>query len=186
MPLAAAPVILTPRLVLRPLTLRDSSEIQALVPHWHVVALMSATIPWPYPEDGALTFIRDIALPAMVAGRQWHWSLRRRAAPDQLIGAISLIDSEDDNWGFWLDPAWQRRGFMTEACAGVADFWFDTLGFPVLREPKAIANAASRRVSEKSGMRVIRREQRAYVSGPLPGEIWEITVDEWRTRTSKS
>ena len=28
-------------------------------------------------------------------------------------------------------------------------------------------------------MRVIRREERAYVSGRLPAEVWEITADEW-------
>jgi RimJ/RimL family protein N-acetyltransferase len=54
------------------------------------------------------------------------------------------------------------------------------LKFPVLRVPKAIANAASRRISEKQGMRVIHKEDRDYVSGRLPSEIWEITAEEWR------
>ncbi len=39
---------------------------------------------------------------------------------------------------------------MTEACEAVTDFWFNTLKFPVLRAPKAAANTASRRISEKS------------------------------------
>jgi hypothetical protein len=43
---------------------------------------------------------------------------------------------------------------MTEACAAVTDFWFETLGFPVLRVTKAVANAASRRISEKQKMRL--------------------------------
>ena len=46
---------------------------------------------------------------------------------------------------------------MTEASDAVTDFWFNTLKFPVLRVPKAIANTASRRISEKQGMRVIAR-----------------------------
>jgi len=50
----------------------------------------------------------------------------------------------------------------------------------VLRVPKAIANAGSRRISEKQGMRVVAREDRDYVSGRLPSEIWEITAEEWR------
>ncbi len=32
---------------------------------------------------------------------------------------------------------------MTEAVEVVTDYWFDTLGFPVLRAPKAVANIAS-------------------------------------------
>jgi len=57
--------------------------------------------------------------------------------------------------------------------------WFDVLKFPVLRSPKAVANTASRRISERQGMRVISREDRDYVSGRLPSEVWEITAEEW-------
>ena len=71
---------------------------------------------------------------------------------------------------------------MTEACEAVTDFWFNTLGFPVLRAPKAVGNAASRRISEKQGMRLVAVEDRDYVSGRLPSEIWEITAQEWRAR----
>src|SRR5215475_11325436 len=53
---------------------------------------------------------------------------------------------------------------------------------PVLRVAKAIANTASRRISEKQGMRVVGVEDRDYVCGRLPAEIWEITADEWRAR----
>ena len=73
---------------------------------------------------------------------------------------------------------------MTEACEAVNDFWFNTLKFSVLRAPKAIANVASRRISEKSGMRIVAREERDYVCGRLPTEIWEITAEEWNTRST--
>jgi ribosomal-protein-alanine N-acetyltransferase len=75
---------------------------------------------------------------------------------------------------------------MTEACAAVTDYWFEVLKFPVLRVPKAIANAGSRRISEKQGMRIVGREDRDYVSGRLPSEIWEITAEEWRQRRNPS
>jgi len=68
---------------------------------------------------------------------------------------------------------------MSEACEVVTDYWFDVLNVPVLRVPKAIANTASRRISEKQGMRVIAVEERDYVSGRLPSELWEITAEEW-------
>jgi ribosomal-protein-alanine N-acetyltransferase len=71
---------------------------------------------------------------------------------------------------------------MTEACEAATDFWFDILNFPVLRAPKAVANVASRRISQKQGMRLIATEYRDYVSGCFPAEIWEITAEEWRAR----
>jgi [ribosomal protein S5]-alanine N-acetyltransferase len=64
----------------------------------------------------------------------------------------------------------------------VTDYWFETLARPVLRVPKAAANEPSRRISQRSGMRVVRIEDRDYVSGRFPEEVWEITRDEWRRR----
>ena len=58
----------------------------------------------------------------------------------------------------------------------------ETLGRPVLRVPKAVANVWSRRISERSGMRLIGIEDHDFVSGRLPTEIWEITREEWRSR----
>jgi ribosomal-protein-alanine N-acetyltransferase len=69
---------------------------------------------------------------------------------------------------------------MTEAVSAVNDYWFEVLGFPVLRALKAIANIASRRISEKTGMRIIAREERDFVSGRLSAEVWEITAEEWK------
>ena len=74
---------------------------------------------------------------------------------------------------------------MTEACEAATEFWFNVLKFPVLRVPKAVANLPSRRIPEKSGMRIVAREERDYVCGRLPTEIWEITVEEWNARKCK-
>ena len=120
-----------------------------------------------------------MALPAAERGEAWHWTLRLKTDPARLIGSISLTKGEEDNRGFWMGMPWQGQGLMSEACDVVTDFWFDELKFPVLRAPKAVANLASRRVSEKQGMRVIRTEERDYVSGRLPSEVWEITAKEW-------
>ncbi|HEY2914227.1 MAG TPA: GNAT family N-acetyltransferase [Candidatus Angelobacter sp.] len=180
------PALETSRLILRPLELADAEQAQVLFPQWEIVRYIRNAVPWPYPADGAYKFYRDVTLPAVARGDEWAWTLRLKSSPDQLIGAISLFQSETDNRGFWLGLPWHRQGLMTEACDAVTDYWFEVLRFPVLRVPKAIANAASRRISEKQGMRVIRREDRDYVSGRLPSEIWEITAEEWRRHRKKS
>lgn len=176
------PALETRRLLLRPLELADADQTQILFPQWEIVKLLAAIVPWPYPHDGAYQFYRDVALPAAERGDAWHWTLRLKTDPARLIGSISLKKDENDNRGFWLGLPWQGQGLVSEACDAANDYWFDALKFPVLHVTKAIANTASRRISEKQGMRVIARQERAYVSGRLPGEIWEITAEEWRAR----
>jgi len=175
-------VLETVRLWLRPLELADADEAQVLFPHWEIVRYLTREVPWPYPPDGALVFYRDKALPAAARGDAWHWTLRLRSAPARMIGSISLMRGEDENRGFWLGLPWQGQGLMSEACEAVTDYWFDMLGFPVMRVAKAIANTPSRRISEKNGMRVVAAGEREYVSGRLPAEIWEITAAEWNQR----
>jgi len=38
---------------------------------------------------------------------------------------------------------------------------------------------------EKNGMRVVAIEEREYVCGRLPTEIWEITAEEWKMHRSR-
>jgi RimJ/RimL family protein N-acetyltransferase len=176
------PVLETARLVLRPLELADANEVQRLFPYWEVVRYLANQVSWPFPSDGVYTYYRDTALPAMASGNAWHWTLRLKSVLDQVIGSIALMRSEDTNRGFWLGLPWQGQGLMSEAAEVVTDYWFNTLGFSLIRVPKAIVNTASRRISEKQGMRIVAVEERDYVSGRFPTEIWEITADEWNAR----
>jgi RimJ/RimL family protein N-acetyltransferase len=175
------PELETSRLLLKPLQLADAGQIQELFPHWEIVRFLTKAVPWPYPPDGALTFLREAALPAMARGDAWHWTLRLKENPAQLVGSIGVLKGEI-NRGFWIGLPWQGRGLMTEASTAVTGYWFGTLGFPVMRIPKAIANVASRRISERQGMRVVAVEEHEFVSGTWPAEIWEITAEEWRAR----
>ncbi len=174
------PTLDTPRLTLQPLTLDDAPAIQALFPHWEIVRFMNGRVPWPYPPDGAVTYLRNSALPAMAAGTEWHWTIRLKSAPDEMTGLVSLMTNPDNNRGFWIGLPWQGQGLATEAAGRATDHWFDELGHDVLRVPKAAANIASRRVSERMGMRLIAQETHDLVCGPTPCDLWEITREEWR------
>jgi len=172
----------TPRLFLRPLQIEDAEQTQRLFPQWEIVKFLTSKIPWPYPPGLTLESYRDRILPAIERGEEWHWTLRLKQSPEQHIGKISLQRDEWDNRGYWLGLPWQRQGLMTEAVIAVTDYSFDVLGFSVLRAPKAAANIASKRISEKTGMRMIATTERDYVSGRLMAEIWEITAEEWREK----
>jgi ribosomal-protein-alanine N-acetyltransferase len=171
----------TARLILKPIQLSDAEQIQVIFPQWEVVRYLASTVPWPYPADGAHTFCR-VAVTAVESGEGWTWTIRTKAQPDHIIGIIELMTDTNNNRGFWLAPAWQGQGLITEACDAVTDYWFDVLNFPVLGAWKAVANEASRRVSQRQGMRLIDVLERDYVSGRLLAELWEITAEEWRGR----
>ncbi|QMV18147.1 hypothetical protein GOB94_05145 [Granulicella sp. 5B5] len=64
--------------------------------------------------------------------------------------------------------------------AAVNGFWFEVLGFTVLRTQKAVGNVRSRGISARTGMLLVGLEEKEFVSGTLPAEIWEMTAEDWR------
>lgn len=176
------PVLTSSRLVLRPLEPDDAADIQHLFPCWEIVRYLTKQIPWPYPAGAALDFINHVALPAMEGGTGWFWSIRRKEDERHLIGVINLSLGGDSNRGFWLAPKWQHQGVMSEASHSVTEFWFNVLGQEVLRVTKAKDNRASRRISERNGMRVVASKETDYIGGRMPSEIWEMTRSEWNAK----
>ncbi len=174
------PELHTERLILRPVQMADAEQVQQIFPQWEIVKYLNAKVPWPFPDDGVRAYYRDQSFPAIERGDEWHWTIRLKSAPDRIIGSLSLHRSDRINRGFWLAPPYHGQGLMTEAVAVTNDYWFDVLRFPVLRAPKAVLNTASRRISEKTGMRVISVYEGEYVSGTLMTEKWELTAEDWR------
>jgi ribosomal-protein-alanine N-acetyltransferase len=174
----------TARLNLAPIQPSDAERIQAIFPQWEVVRYLASAVPWPYPADGAQAFCGE-ASAAVERGEGWTWTIRLRTQPDQIIGVIELTTEPDNNRGFWLAPAWHGQGLATEACDAVTGYWFDVLNLPLLRAWKAVANEASRRISQRQGMRLISVADRDYVSGRLPAELWEITAEEWYAQRAR-
>ncbi len=160
--------------------MEDAAQIQRIFPHREIVRHLLDRVPWPYPADGAVSFVRDVALPAMERGEEWHWSLRLREKPEEVIGVITLRRGERSNRGFWLGLEWQGQGLMSEAADWVTDYWFDVLGFEVMRVAKSSGNPGSRRISEKQGMRLVGHDVREFVSGRAETDLWELTKEEWR------
>jgi hypothetical protein len=83
----------TPRLLLPLLQLTDAPAIQRLFPHWEMVHYLDSRMPWPYLEEGALTHVRDIALAAIGAGREWHWIIYLP------VGTWAYRPADNDNYG---------------------------------------------------------------------------------------
>ncbi|MBD2795103.1 GNAT family N-acetyltransferase [Xenorhabdus sp. 18] len=175
----------TKRLLLKKLAYDDATQIQQKFPHWDIVKYLdSHAVPWPYPDNGAEYFVKKVALPAIQSGKSWVWSIRVKKQPDELIGVIGLYDKQDNNRGFWLSLEQQGQGLMREACEKVTDYWFHVLGQTVLRTQKAGINQRSKKISLAQGERLIKVEEKDYVSGKYDCEFWEITKEEWCNRHS--
>jgi [ribosomal protein S5]-alanine N-acetyltransferase len=177
----STPVLQTPRLVLRPLRSKDAPVIQKRFAQWEVVRWLDAKVPWPYPADGAATFVAA-CLAEMAGGEKSHWAIVPRKGPADLIGVVSLWPDDGethDQRGFWLDPTFQGQGLMTEAADRVTDYAFRKLGWPCLWLSNALENQASRRIKEKQGARLVDMMIGRYVGGEATRMVWLLEREDW-------
>ena len=79
----------------------------------------------------------------------------------RLVGDIGLSPAESEpdviRVGYTIAPAFQGRGYATEAIRALVAYAFDTLGADVVRAYASAENDPSIRVAEKVGMRLIER-----------------------------
>lgn len=177
----STPVLQTPRLVLRPLRSKDAPVIQKRFAQWEVVRWLDAKVPWPYPADGAATFVAT-CLEEMAKGEKSHWAIVPRKGPADLIGVVSLWPDDGetrDQRGFWLDPTFQGQGLMTEAADRATDYAFRKLGWPCLWLSNAQDNHASRRIKEKQGARLVDMMIGRYVGGEATRMVWLLEREDW-------
>jgi RimJ/RimL family protein N-acetyltransferase len=178
------PVLHTQRLVLRPVRSKDAPVIQWRFPKWEIVRWLDAHVPWPYPADGAATFVAA-CLEEMARGENAHWAIVPRSGPADLIGSINLRPHDDQGIGqigFWLDPAFQGHGLMTETAGRVIDYALRDLGWSSLCITNAQENLASRRVQEKQGARLIDLGIGHFVCGRISRMVWLLDRDDWLAR----
>lgn len=183
------PTIQTGRLVLRPLALSDAPAIQRHFNNWNIIKNLASVVPWPYPDDGAETFISQ-QLEKIAAGEEIHqWVMVLRSGDGQAIGNIRFIpqaDSPKGNRGFWLAEPYWNQGLMTEAITAVNDFAFHTLGIESFHVCNAVCNAASRRVKQKTGAEFVGHIDLAHHNGQSKAEKWKVTREGWLRRSSAS
>ena len=174
------PTLHSKRLTLRPICREDAPRIQQVFPCMEVMEFLNASIPWPYPEDGAEEFL-NLVLPEMSARSRFIWAITLTAANDNnLIGIIEISPDGPCHRGFWLMPEHHKNGYMTEAVTAVNDFAFKVLEMPVMRLSNALPNIGSRKLKERSGAVLVEiKPEGSFVGGMYPEEIWELTAEEW-------
>jgi [ribosomal protein S5]-alanine N-acetyltransferase len=172
----------TERLILRPLSLSDAPAIQRHFDNWNIIRYLAAVVPWPYPADGADTFVRS-QLGKISAGEEiYHWVLVLRGGDGEAIGNIHFrprADGAKGNRGFWLAEPYWRRGLMTEAITAVNDFAFLTLGLDHFYVCNAATNEASRGVKQKTGAVFVGFIELEHHGGQWRSERWIVRREDW-------
>ena len=174
------PTFQTNRLILREVMEADSPSYEAHFIDYDVISQFARTVPWPYPKDKILEYIKHEIRSKQGVGK-WTWGICLKNKPDELIGCVDLWrDGKPENRGFWLGRKFWGQGIMTEAVIPVMDYAFDILNFEKLIFTNAAGNSRSRRIKEKTGARFVCFESAEYVNPDyLQREVWELTKNEW-------
>ena len=142
----------TARLRLRPFELQDLDDFATLLAD---PGFMAFSIGGPLTPSRARD--RLLALRACYEAHGFSkWAIRMKRTP-ALVGYCGLetevLDGEEvPELGFRIGPAFQGRGFATEAARGVVQDAFARLRLPCIYAFVEPANIASRRVLAKLGM----------------------------------
>ncbi len=98
---------------------------------------------------------------------------------DVVVGTIGAYDYKDDRIevGFSIVRSWQSRGLATEALKEVLEYLTENEGISCVTAWCATDNLGSRKVLEKSGMKLVRTEQKSLAVGD---KVYDKLIYEYR------
>jgi ribosomal-protein-alanine N-acetyltransferase len=152
-PTARFPVLATPRLFLREVTLDDAA--------WYLRHFSDPEIvrgqgcPAPVDLDQAAVELRTFFLDLFKGGAGIRWGLTLRGSPE-LIGSAGFYrwrrgPRAQAELGYDLAPALWRRGIMTEALRAILDHGFGPMGLTRVEATVLTENERSMRLLERLG-----------------------------------
>lgn len=140
---------------IRKLKFSDAMDIYKNVKDKEVIK-WTLSIPYPYPKDGAIKFIRKS-----------HYKIKKKKSYDfgvvfkktnRVIGIVSFnhVDWENKNaeLGCWLGKKYWRQGLMTEAVKLILKFGFKKLKLHRIFAGLFEGNIASKKLLEKCGFKL--------------------------------
>ena len=174
----------TPRLILRPFAQSDLAAFVAYRSDPQTARYQS----WeaPYPEEKARKFIETLLRSQPGTPGEWYQLAVVRKDSGEMIGdcAFHILaeDSSQAEIGYTLSPRQRRRGFATEAVAGLLRYLFEECRLHRVRAVCDAENPASARVLERIGMR---REaffkENIWFKGAWGSEwVYAILESEWK------
>jgi RimJ/RimL family protein N-acetyltransferase len=176
----------TERLVLRRFTADDVDLLEALYNDAEVMHYINNGAPVPRDE-----IVRE-DLPAFLAyyarGDAYGFWAAEETATRRFVGWFHFRPGEgagplEPELGYRLHRWAWGKGYATEGSRAIVDHGFSSLGVERVNAETMVVHAASRRVMEKVGMRVVRyfhADWPVRIPGDEHGDVeYAITRDEW-------
>jgi RimJ/RimL family protein N-acetyltransferase len=139
-------------------------------------------IPHPYPENGARDFIAALVR-ERADGTAHVFVIKDRQEIVGLCGLHGIEGAEARELGFWVGRPFWGSGYASFGVKMVLQFAFRNLRLERVGVCALESNAASRRVLEKNGFRLLRLERHNDPMLKRPDELlaqYEITRSQWQ------
>ncbi len=146
------PILETTRLILRPFTLADASDVQRLAGA-RAIASTTLNVPHPYEDGMAEQWIRTHQ-ERYEKGELVNFALVLRTN-HIFLGAMELQINQQyasAELGYWIGQPFWRQGYCTEAARAMLGYGFEVLELNRVHASYLTRNPASRRVMQKIGM----------------------------------
>lgn len=147
------PTLRTARLILRPYTVDDATQVQRLVGDIRI-ADTTLTIPHPYPDGAAESWISGHAQ-AFENGEVITYAITLEST-GELLGTVSMIEVQRKHaraeLGYWVGVPYWGKGYCTEAVMCLVNFAIEQLEMTRIVARCLARNPASARVMEKAGL----------------------------------
>lgn len=176
--------IKTNRLTLRRYTVGDA---RAMFENWANDPAVTEFLTWqPHESVDVSRRILEGWVPNYSRDDYYHWAI----VPDDVgepVGDIAAVKHDDRtsmvHIGYALGRKWWRRGYMSEALAGVIEFFFTRTSVNRIESQHDPNNPRSGGVMKKCGMIYEGTLRRADISnrGVVDACMYSILRDEWRS-----
>lgn len=177
----------TKRLLLRQFTSSDANQLVQLDADPRVMRYITGG-----PPEFSAHEIESEVLPAYLdyyrsGSRYGFWAVDQRSS-GEFLGWFHLrpapgTPTDQPELGYRLRQAFWGRGYATEGSRALIDKGFTELGVQRVEASTMVINTASRRVMEKSGMRLVRNFTAHWpvaIPGDEHGDVeYAITRQEW-------
>ena len=141
------------RIILRPLEEDDSHTLYENVKEYEMARWL-INLPHPYPEDGAIEFIKKTR-ELMEKGEAYEMAIESKET-SEVIGVMSFckVDQKHRNaeLGYWVAKDHRNKGIATEAAFTLIAFGFNDLNLERIYGKCFFDNKPSHKVMEKIGM----------------------------------
>ena len=178
-------LIKTKRLALRVPTLDDAEFIQREFAKWEIIKYLNKNIPWPYPDDGAEYFLKEMLLPKIKSGQSYGFIIELISDNGFIpIGTIAYEECDDEDTllrGFWLALDYHGQGYMSEASIAANDWVFENTNIKAIKTDNALINTASSKIKVRQGWELVSEElEDRYNVGEAIAQRWLLTRARWK------